>query len=49
VIFAPAAHNGLESSVFPFVRDAIEKEDWKAAAAAIKKTADILNKAGEAL
>jgi N-acetylated-alpha-linked acidic dipeptidase len=49
VIFAPAAHNGLESSVFPFVRDAIEKGDWEGAVVAIKKTADILNGAGEAL
>jgi N-acetylated-alpha-linked acidic dipeptidase len=49
VIFAPDANNGLESSVFPFVRDAIEKGDWEGAARAIKKTAEILNKAGEAL
>jgi N-acetylated-alpha-linked acidic dipeptidase len=31
------------------VRDAIEKKDWDAAAKAIKKTAEILDRAGEAL
>jgi N-acetylated-alpha-linked acidic dipeptidase len=49
VIFAPDASNGLESSVYPFIRDAIEKKDWDAAAKAIKKTADVLNRAGDAL
>ena len=49
VIFAPDINNGLESSVFPFARDAIEKKDWDAAAKAIKKTADILNWAAERL
>ncbi|KAF1947893.1 Zn-dependent exopeptidase [Clathrospora elynae] len=49
VIFAPDANNGLEAAVFPFVRDAIEKKDWSAAAKAIRKTADILNRAGDRL
>ncbi|CAA9966770.1 N-acetylated-alpha-linked acidic dipeptidase 2 [Pyrenophora teres f. maculata] len=49
VIFAPDINNGLESSVFPFARDAIEKKDWDAAAKGIKKTADILNWAAERL
>jgi N-acetylated-alpha-linked acidic dipeptidase len=49
VIFAPDANNGHEASVFPFARDAIEKKDWDAAAKAIKKTADIINRAGERL
>ncbi|KAI2475393.1 N-acetylated-alpha-linked acidic dipeptidase 2, partial [Pyrenophora tritici-repentis] len=49
VIFAPDINNGLESSVFPFARDAIEKKDWDAAAKGIKKTADILTWAAERL
>jgi N-acetylated-alpha-linked acidic dipeptidase len=49
VIFAPDANNGLESSVYPFVRDAIEKKDWDAAAKAIKKTAEVINRAADAL
>jgi N-acetylated-alpha-linked acidic dipeptidase len=35
--------------VYPFVRDAIEKKDWDAAAKAIRKTADVLNRAAAAL
>jgi N-acetylated-alpha-linked acidic dipeptidase len=49
VIFAPDANNGLESSVYPFIRDAIERKDWAAAAKAIKKTAEVLDRAGDAL
>ena len=49
IIFAPSADNALEPSVFPFVRDAIEKKDWDAAAKAIRKTADVINRAGDAL
>jgi N-acetylated-alpha-linked acidic dipeptidase len=49
VIFAPDAENGLESSVYPFIRYAVEKKDWDLAAKAIKMTADILNRAGDAL
>ncbi|KAF2828424.1 Zn-dependent exopeptidase [Ophiobolus disseminans] len=49
VIFAPSAQNALEPSVFPFVRDALEKKDWDAAARAIRLTADVLNRAGDAL
>ncbi|KAJ4377813.1 hypothetical protein N0V83_000643 [Neocucurbitaria cava] len=49
VIFAPDANNGLEGAVFPFAKDAIEKKDWDAAAKMIKKTADVLSKAGENL
>ncbi|KAL5118064.1 hypothetical protein ACEQ8H_004051 [Pleosporales sp. CAS-2024a] len=49
VIFAPTKDNALETSVFPFIRDAIEKRDWDAAAMAIKKTSDVLNRAGDAL
>jgi N-acetylated-alpha-linked acidic dipeptidase len=49
VIFAPDASNGLESSVYPFIRDAIEKKDWDAAGRAIKMTAEVLNRAGDAL
>lgn len=49
VLFAPSSSNALESSVFPFARDAIEKQDWGAAKEAIKKTADTLNKAADML
>jgi hypothetical protein len=35
--------------VYPFIRDAVEKKDWTLAAKAIKMTADILNRAGDAL
>jgi N-acetylated-alpha-linked acidic dipeptidase len=35
--------------VYPFIRAAIEKKDWDAAAKAIKMTADVLNHAGDAL
>jgi N-acetylated-alpha-linked acidic dipeptidase len=49
VIFAPDADNGLEASVYPFVRQAIENKDWDAAAKAIRKTADVLNRAADAL
>jgi N-acetylated-alpha-linked acidic dipeptidase len=35
--------------VFPFVRQAIEKGDWGEVARAIRKTADVLNRAGDAL
>jgi len=49
VIFAPDINNGLETSVFPFVKDAIEKKDWDLAAKMVKKTAGILNRAGDRL
>ncbi|KAF1836220.1 N-acetylated-alpha-linked acidic dipeptidase 2 [Decorospora gaudefroyi] len=49
IVFAPDANNGLETSVFPFARHAIEKNDWDAAAKAIRKTADVLNRAGDRL
>ena len=49
VLFAPSASNGLESSVFPFARDALEKKDWAAAKEAIKKTADYMNRAADQL
>ena len=49
VVFAPDLNNGLEASVFPFAREAIEKKDWDAASKAIKKTADILNRASDRL
>lgn len=49
VIFAPDLNNGLDATIFPFAREAIAKKDWNAAAAAIKKTAEILNRAGERL
>ncbi|KAF2852882.1 N-acetylated-alpha-linked acidic dipeptidase 2 [Plenodomus tracheiphilus IPT5] len=48
-IFAPDVDNGLKTSVFPFARDAIEKKDWVLAASMIKKTAEILNRAGDRL
>lgn len=35
--------------MYPFVRDAIERKDWDAAAKAIKMTAEVLNRAGDAL
>jgi N-acetylated-alpha-linked acidic dipeptidase len=49
VIFAPDASNGLESAVYPFIRDAIEKKDWEEVGRAIKLTAEVLNRAGDAL
>lgn len=49
VIFAPNANNGFETLVFPFAREAIEKKDWDLTAKMVKKTADILNRAGDRL
>jgi N-acetylated-alpha-linked acidic dipeptidase len=49
VLFAPSPHNALHGDVFPFVRAAIEKKDWDAAAKAIKMTADKLVQAAEGL
>ncbi|KAH8732377.1 N-acetylated-alpha-linked acidic dipeptidase 2 [Phaeosphaeriaceae sp. PMI808] len=49
IIFAPDANNAHKSSIYPFIREAIEKKDWDAAAKAIKKTAEILNRAGDDL
>ena len=49
VLFAPSPHNALAGDVFPFVRAAIEKRDWDAAAKAIKMTADKLAQAADAL
>ncbi|KAF1959898.1 Zn-dependent exopeptidase [Byssothecium circinans] len=52
VIFGPdASGEGGDdgASLFPFVRDAIHKNDWKLAEKQLKKTADILNRAGERL
>lgn len=48
-IFAPDINNALDTAVFPFARDAIEKKDWDLAAKMIKKTADILNAAADNL
>jgi N-acetylated-alpha-linked acidic dipeptidase len=48
-IFAPSIHNGHESSVFPFARDAIEKLDWARAKEELKKTAEYLDRAGDLL
>lgn len=48
-LFAPSLSNGLESSVFPFARDALEKKDWNAAKEMIRKTAEALDRAGEIL
>ncbi|CBX99888.1 predicted protein [Plenodomus lingam JN3] len=44
-IFAPDAHNGLDTLVFPFIREPIEQRDWDLAAKMVRKTADILNRA----
>ena len=41
--------HGPDGGTFPFVRDAIEKGDWKLAERQIKKTAQILGRAGERL
>ncbi|KAF2262806.1 N-acetylated-alpha-linked acidic dipeptidase 2 [Lojkania enalia] len=50
VIYAPdATGSGYDVSIFPFAREAIEKQDWDAAKKAIKKTADILNGATDKL
>ncbi|UPX14603.1 Glutamate carboxypeptidase II [Ascochyta rabiei] len=49
VLFAPSSANGLESSVFPFARDAIDKKDWARAKEQIKKTADVLDRAADML
>jgi N-acetylated-alpha-linked acidic dipeptidase len=50
VIFGPDAFgSGHDAAVFPFVRDAVEKGDWKLAEQQIKKTAEILKRAGERL
>ncbi|KAL6702413.1 hypothetical protein ACN47E_002055 [Coniothyrium glycines] len=48
-IFAPDTNNALATSVFPFARDAIDKQDWALAAQMIKKTADIINAASDKL
>ncbi|KAF1921165.1 hypothetical protein BDU57DRAFT_562801 [Ampelomyces quisqualis] len=49
VIFAPSADNALESSVYPYIRDAIAEKDWDTAHKAIRMTADVLNRAGDNL
>ena len=50
VVFGPdASGSGYDAAIFPFVRDAIEANDWKLAEKQIKKTADIIERAVEGL
>jgi hypothetical protein len=48
VVFGPdASGSGYDVSIFPFVRDAIENNDWPLAKKQLQKTADILKRAAE--
>ncbi|KAF2644929.1 Zn-dependent exopeptidase [Massarina eburnea CBS 473.64] len=51
VVFGPDASGdgGDDAVLFPFVKDAILKGDWKMAEQALKKTAEIIDRAGERL
>ena len=50
VVYAPdVSGSSSDAAIFPFVRDAIEKGDWKLAAQQINKTAKVISFAGTRL
>ncbi|ORX99681.1 hypothetical protein BCR34DRAFT_495204 [Clohesyomyces aquaticus] len=50
IIFAPdASGSGYDSAIFPFVRDAVQKKDWKLVKTMLDKTTKILNEASDRL
>lgn len=50
IIFGPdASGSGYDAAIFPFIRDAVDKQDWELAKKQVLKTAQILTRASNSL